>query len=517
MANFGWKDIMYLDLTGRNDWSSTLPPENRSYFYPSASLSLLVNNMFDMGSNVNMIKLRGGWAQVGNDTGPYRLNATYGDAGQWGDATRLTKPGGLLAPNLLPEEATSLEFGMDLKFFHNRLRFEGTYYTVDNRNQILGVPLAASSGFSGVQINAGLLQSTGYELVLGGTPVKTDNWNWDLNLNFTKNETRMIELAEGVDFIQFWSEAKVKSMGYVQGYVANEADGPEDGLVGNLYSRKIMRVTDENSPYFGYPILGSGLDAEWQGEDEYSKIGNYNPDFIMGLQSSLSYKNFNLSMTFDWRSGGQYVSQTYRYLTESVSTQTWLDELVNPGELGGAPSQELRDWVIANADQLLLSEDLRPVGGPTPDYGGYPESFSGTTVYDAGFAPGVMGYHDENGNFILIQENLGNEGTVFLPYIVSYPWDIGKANLFDADYVKLREIALSYRLDNQVAGRIGLQDINFSIYSRNIMLWTKDSGFGVDPERAFQAEGNGGFSQGVERYNVNPWVFPIGFKVGFTF
>jgi TonB-linked SusC/RagA family outer membrane protein len=517
MANFGWKDIAYVDLTARNDWSSTLPAENRSYFYPSASLSLLVNNMFNMGNSVNLFKLRAGWAQVGNDTGPYRLNATYGNSGQWGDATMLSKPGGLLAPNLLPEQATSLEFGIDLKLFHNRLRFEGTYYTVDNENQILGVPLAASSGFGSVQINAGLLQSTGYELLLGVTPVRNDNWNWDLNFNFTQNETKMISLAEGVDFIEFWDAAKTKSIGFVKGYVNNEKDGPEDGLVGNLYSRKVMRVEDESSPYFGYPILGSGLDAEWQGEEEFSKVGNYNPDFIMGLQSALSFKNFTLAMTFDWRSGGQYVSQTYHYMTENVSTQTWLDELVHPGDLGGGASQALRDWVIENEDQLLLGDNLRPVGGPTPDYGGFPESFSGVTVYDGTFAPGVMGHYDDNGKFILEQENLGGDGTVFLPYVVSNPWDIGSVKMFDADYIKLREIALSYKLSNKTSEKIGLQDVNFSIYSRNIMLWTKESGFGVDPERAFQAESSGGFSQGVERYNVNPWVVPVGFKIGFTF
>ncbi len=511
MANLGFKEMLFLDLTARNDWSSTLPAENRSYFYPSASLSFLIDQVVDLGK-VNMLKIRGGWAQVGNDTGPYRLNAVYSDVGQWGVATRLTKPSGLLAPNLLPELATSLEFGVDFIMFDNRLRFEGTYYTLDNENQILGVPLAASTGFSGVQINAGLLQSKGWEMVLGGTPIQSENWRWDLNLNYTKNETRVIELAEGVEFVKFWDEARVQSIGYVQ----NEALG-HDGLVGNLYSRKVMRVTDESSPYFGYPILGSGLDAEWQKEEELSKVGNYNPDFIMGLQSSLSYKNFTLSMTFDWRSGGQYVSQTYRYLSESVQTQTWLDELVNPGNLGGAPSQELRDWVVANEDQLLLSDRLRPVGGPTPEYGGFPENFSGVTVFDGTFAPGVTGEHDADGNFILASENLGNEGTVFLPYVVSYPWDIGTTNLFDADYIKLRELALTYTLPNSISKAAKMTNVNFSIYTRNIMLWTKDPSLGVDPERAYQAEASGRFSQGVERYNVLPWVAPIGFKIGFTF
>ena len=512
MANLSWADMIYLDLTARNDWSSTLPPENRSYFYPSASLSVMVDQIFDLGGKVNMFKLRSGWAQVGNDTSPYKLAAVYQDAGQWGDAIRLAKQSGLLSPNLLPEEATSFEAGTEIRLFSNRVRFDGTWYVTDNRNQILGVPLAASTGFSGVQINAGLLQSKGVEFLLGITPVKTQNWNWDLNLNFTKNDTWILELADAVEFIEFWDQARVKNIGYVKN---NELG--HDGRVGNLYSRKPKRVTDKDSEYYGYPILSTGQEVEWEKEEKYSLVGNYNPDFIMGLQSSLTFKNFTLNMTFDWRSGGQYVSQTYRYLSESLYTQTWLNELVHPGELGGAPSQALRDWVVANEDKLLLSDRLRPVGGPTPEYGGFPESLSGVTVYDGTFAPGVLGYHDENGKFILEQENLGNEGTTFNPYVLSYPWDIGEANMFDADYIKLREISLSYRLPGSISRKMGMENVNLSVYSRNIMLWTKDSDLRVDPERAYQAEGGGRFLQGVERYNVEPWVVPIGFKFGFIF
>lgn len=508
LINFGWKDIVYLDITGRNDWSSTLPAENRSYFYPSASLSFIVSNLLNMGSN-NMIKLRGGWAQAGNDTGPYRLTPVYGDAGQWGDATRLYKQSGLLSPNLMPEKATSVEYGIDINTFFNRLRFSGTYYTVDNRNQILGVQLAASTGFSSVQINAGLLESDGWEATLGGTPIKTDDWHWDLNLNFTKNKTIIKELTEGVDFITFWDNAKIKSIGYVK-------DDTHDGRVGNLYSREIRRVEDEKSPYYGYPLLGSGLETEWKPAEEYTKIGNYNPNFILGLQSALSYKNFTLNMTFDWRSGGQYASQTYRYLAEAVLTQTMLDRLVNPGDLGGAASDELKQWVLDHADELLFSKDPKAIGGPTPEYGGFPESFSGYTVHDGYFAPGVVGHYDDDGNFILEHENLGQDGTVFLPYVVAYPWDIGRANLFDADYVKLREVSLSYRVPTKIAQKMKMENFNVSIYSKNIMIWTKDSSFGVDPERAYQSAGSG-FSQGVERFNVNPWLIPVGFKLQFTF
>ncbi|NOR74644.1 MAG: SusC/RagA family TonB-linked outer membrane protein [Draconibacterium sp.] len=518
MATLGWEDMLYLDLTARNDWSSTLPSNNRSYFYPSASLSFLADKIFNMGDKINMLKFRGGWAQVGNDTGPYRLNAVYGNGGQWGDATRLTKPSGLLAPNLLPEESTSLEFGVDLKMLSNRLRFEGTYYTVDNKNQILGVPLATSSGFSGVQINAGLLQSSGWEFSLGGTVVSTNDGNWDLNLNYTTNKTVIKELADDVNQINFWGENKVRAIGYVEGYVANELDGPENGLVGNIYTRKVRRVTDESSPYFGYPILGAGVDTSPTSVDEYSKIGNYNPDFIMGLQSSLSYKQFSLNMTFDWRSGGQFNSGTWRRLTDGVLNNVWLDEMNHPGELGGEPSTELRDWIVANSDNLINVPDgeLRPVGGPSPEYGGFPEGFSGRTVHDAHFWPGVTEEFDNDGEFIGYKENLGDEGTVFLPYVVGYSWENGAVDVFDADYIKLREISLSYRLQNRITQEWGIQDVNFSIYSRNIMLWTKDSELGIDPERAFQSSGSG-FNQGAEQWNAQPWIVPVGFKIGFTF
>ncbi len=516
MANLGWKDWLYLDLTARNDWSSTLPTENSSYFYPSASLSLLVNEALSLTEKISQLKLRGGYAQVGNDTRPYNLYPTYANYGQWGSSIRLGKPGTILAPGLNPEKATSYEFGADLGLFDNRVRLEGTYYFMQNRNQILpNIPLPVSSGFNNININAGLLESQGVEIVLGLTPIKKADWTWDVNINFSRNRTRIIELADGVDVIEFWNDNK----SYSYGYVANEATG-EDGLVGNIYSFQKARVTDKNSPYFGYPLIGQGLDAEWLPTAKPVKVGNYNPDFLMGMQSQLSYKNWSLNMTFDWRSGGQYMSQTFRYFSENASTQTWLDNLVNPNGL--TPGQELRDWVVANADDLLLSEDLRPVGGPTPAYGGFPEGFSGTTVNDGTFAPGVVGYHDEEGNFVLVSENLGGEGTIFLPYVVSFPWEFGTPAMFDADFIKLREISLGYRLPRTVAQKIGIQGAMLSVYSRNIMLWTKDSGFGIDPERAFQAEasqGNRGtqFKQGIERYNVDPWVIPIGFKLDVSF
>ena len=185
MANLSYADMIYLDLTARNDWSSTLPKENQSYFYPSASLSLIVNEMLNLGNQVDLFKLRGGWATVGNDADPYQLFPIYGDIGQWGNAIRLNKSGTILTPNLKPEEATSWEVGTDIRLFKNRVRLEATYYQVANRNQIIrNIPIASSSGFDRININAGLISSEGWELLLGLTPVRTNNFTWDLNANF---------------------------------------------------------------------------------------------------------------------------------------------------------------------------------------------------------------------------------------------------------------------------------------------------------------------------------------------
>ena len=514
LANFGFKDMLYLDVTARNDWSSTLPIDNRSYFYPSASLSFLVSELVSI-PKVDLLKLRAGWARVGNDTSPYQLGSFYNNQGQWDSAVLYSAQGGLNTPGLEPEEATSKEFGIDLTMFQNRLRIEGTYYTVENRNQIVpNIPIPGSSGYSSVSINAGVLESKGYEISLGFTPIRNENWNWDLNVNYTTNESKILELSDGVDYIQFWSDNKSVS----RGYVANAATG-EDGLVGNIYSPKIKRVTDVNSPYFNYPLIGQGEDAEWLAQDERVKVGNYNPDFIVGLQSSLSYKNLTLNLTFDWRSGGQYMSQTSRYLTEDGYSQQILDNLVNPGIANAGP--ELKQWVLDHADEYIFGENFISIGGPPSD-GGFAESLGGSVVYDGIFNAGVVGTHDENGNFILDYENLGDVGTNFIPFSVANPWDFGTPHMFDADFIKLREISLSYDLPNKYVDRIGLDKLSFAVYSRNIMLWTKDSAFGVDPERAFQAEtssGNRGtqFKQGIERYNVEPWLVPIGIKISVTF
>lgn len=509
MANVGYKDMIYLDLTARNDWSSTLPVDNRSYFYPSASLSVLLNEMFQIPNNrIDLLKIRAGVAQAGNDTNPYALFNTLGLSEPWNGVTRLGKPGSILLPDLKPEITTSMDLGLDLTMYKNRLRFSGTYYTVENRNQIIPTTLPASTGFSSKNINAGLLESRGIELTLGGTPIDKNGWRLDVTTNFYKNATIIKELSEGLNFYTLWTDAKGGAWTYV------------GEKIGDIYDSELVVVKDQSSKYFGYPILDE--DGSWQritASNSRNKIGNFNPDFILGMQTSLSYKNWSLNMTFDWRSGGDFVSQTYRYSESDLKSQRFLDNLINPGKMTG---DALRNYLVANQETMIKvnGNQFHIVGGPTKEYGGYPFEYGGKVYPNGVFNPGVIAQYDNKGNITGYEENLGGPDTRIIPYGDNYPWDFTRAALFSASFVKLREVSLGYEIPSNVVKKLGLQAANFSIYSRNIILWTAAK-IGIDPETAFQpqagTQAGTQFKQGIERYNVTPWVIPVGFKLGLTF
>ncbi|HTF19967.1 MAG TPA: SusC/RagA family TonB-linked outer membrane protein [Chryseolinea sp.] len=509
MVNLGFKDFVFLDLTARNDWSSTLPEENRSFFYPSGTISFLLNEAFNMPAAISQLKVRGGIAKVGNDTNPYNLVPVMDVQEAWGGTPRLSQSSTILLPNLKPEMSTAYEGGLDFNLFTNKVRFGATYYYVENRNQILNNLIPPSSGFDRLNFNAGLVVSKGLELTLGVTPIDKNGFRWDANLNFTKNITSIEELAPGQDRFTFWTDAKGGAWTYV------------GDRIGDIYDNKLITVEDKNSPYYGYPLLNE--DGSWQSTaaiDAKNKIGNFNPDFIMGMQTSLSYKRFTLSLSFDWRSGGDFVSQTYRYSESDLKSQRFLDNLINPG---GRSGDDLRNYLVANADNLIRENgnNFNIVGGPTEEYGGFPFEAYGTTFPYGVFNPGVIAEYDDEGNITGYVENLGAAGTKIIPYGDNYPWDFTKAATFDASFVKLREVSLGYSIPSSLTQKIGLRNASFSVYSRNIMLWTAAK-IGVDPETAYQQEtgAQGGgiqFKQGIERYNVNPWTIPVGFKLSFTF
>lgn len=504
LASFGYDDQLYLDLTARNDWSSTLPVADRSYFYPSASLSWLANYTLGLSENIDMLKGRIGWAQVGNDTNPYQLLQNLG-TGIYNTINTASVPASLLNPNLKPEQATSIEGGIDLNMYSNRLRFTATYYTIDNRNQIFAVNLPRSSGYSARLINAGLIESRGLEFTLGGTPVSRNGWNWDVNFNWSRNRTTVKELTPDLKRLNLWTENGGGAITFV---------GQQ---IGDLYSQGFAYVKDPNSPYYKWPILNNGGWQRLSGDENLVKVGNFNPDFILGMQSAVSYKRFTLNASFDWRQGGEFMAHTYRYGESDWKSQRQLDNLI-PGGLYS--TAELVELLKSDPDKYIIPQNgnYPRVGGHTAETGGLPFDSNG---HDGAFIPGVVQTAGQNtpDDFSddVYSEHLGGEGTIVRPITNTYAWNYNQQVTFDASFIKLRELSLSYRLPNFSV----FTNASISVYTRNLMLWTK-ADIGIDPERAFWATaGNQGntatqFRQGVERQNVLPWTVPVGFKLNFN-
>lgn len=501
-ASLGIKNQLYVDVTGRNDWSSTLPSFNRSFFYPSVSVSWLANETFQLPSKISLLKFRAGWAEVGNDTDPYQLEPVIGVNSLSGYPSISTSISGrLLNPQLKPEIATSMEYGTDINLFHNRVRFEATYYDMVNRNQILDVGTPASSGYDSKLINAGKLENKGWEIALGFTPIKNNNWTWDLNTNFTRNRTTIVELADGIDRIQLWSENGGGSYGRV---------GEE---LGALFSRGYAHVEDPNSPYYKWPILDDV--GGWQRKDDpedWVKVGNFNPDFIFGGQTRLSYKKFTLSASVDWRMGGDFLSFTYRYAESDWKSQRQMDNLI-PG--GHYSPEELVALLKSDPDKYIIPSngDFPRVGGYDKESGGFFTEFGGEG-WDGAFIPGVK--IGEDGEYVEILG--GGPETFKVPIGLIFPWRFNQQVTFDASFVKLREISLGYDLPTFK----GLNRLRLSVFSRNLMLWTA-ADIGIDPERAFagsssfEGDTKTMFRQGLEWQNVIPFTASFGFNLSASF
>jgi TonB-linked SusC/RagA family outer membrane protein len=290
-ATLGFKNYLYLDVTGRNDWSSTLPSNAWSYFYPSAGLTWVISDMVSsLPQWLTFAKVRASYAQVGNDTDPYRLAPEFSfyTGGANGYASRgSTKP----ASDLKPEITTSKELGADIRFFQNRLGIDFTWYQSNSKNQLLGVDLPVASGYSSKFINAGNIQNRGVEIVLNGTPVKGD-LTWDISVNFAKNNSLVKELTEGVTQYdltgrQWMTTTKI--------------------IVGHEYGEILTKKFQRNEA--GRVLIASdGKPLVTDGQTEYG--GTYNPDWLGGITNSFSYKGFDLEFMIDVRQGGVIYSFT---------------------------------------------------------------------------------------------------------------------------------------------------------------------------------------------------------------
>jgi TonB-linked SusC/RagA family outer membrane protein len=286
-GQLSFRDKIFLDVTGRNDWSSTLPAGNNSFFYPSISSSFLINELATLPSAISFAKFRLSWAQVGTDASAYQTDKYYDRI----YSNNFTNPGTLFNPNLKPEIRSSYEAGLDVRLFNSRLGLDLSVYTDKSRNQIIAIPVDPVSGFSNALINAGLINSKGIEVVLNGRPVVSAGFNWNTTLNWSMNRSYVRELAAGVPTQVIYAHNTNVTI-----------EARPNGRMGDMYGVGFVRSPEGQVVYSsaGLPVLST----------QTKKWGNAFADWKAGLLNEFSYKNLRLSILFDGQMGGSMFSQT---------------------------------------------------------------------------------------------------------------------------------------------------------------------------------------------------------------
>lgn len=293
-AQLGWKNSVYLDVTGRNDWASTLAYTNReSFFYPSVGLSWIFNRSLDMPSWVSLAKIRTSWSQVGNDLPLYYSKLQ--DHIQIGNGTSILNVDTAPFEELKPEISTSMEFGMEWRLFNQRIDLDFTLYKTGTRNQLLTLPASAGAEYKYYVVNAGKIENKGIELMLGGTPVLSENFRWKTGINYSTNKNKVIRLHPELNGFIYGDE------GFSMNYAMRLVEG---GSFGDIYGWKFDR--DDNGSIKlnekGMPVtVGSGNTI---------KVGNSNPDYMLGWNNTFTYKGLSLYFLIDARVGGDVLSQT---------------------------------------------------------------------------------------------------------------------------------------------------------------------------------------------------------------
>lgn len=310
MADVEISDFLFLNATGRNDWSSTMPSSARSYFYPSVGGSLLLSNLFkEKPKFVDLIKLRGNWAMVGNDAKPYLINSTYTFA-PGGNNGYVTLDNVKPIANLKPEKTTSTEFGLETAFFRQRINLDVSYYKSRSQNQLLLVSLPAASLYSSQYINAGIVENRGVDVTLNVVPVKAKDFRWDMNFTFNNNKSNVVKITDDVKKYTIASDYLVDNV-LMEGHP-----------FGELYVRGYARDTNGN-----VIIQSNGLPRLTTSKSVYA--GNFNPKWTGGIGTNLSYKNVSLNFLVDFKQGGTIVS-----FTNSILTATGVTEETLPGREG---------------------------------------------------------------------------------------------------------------------------------------------------------------------------------------
>jgi len=427
----GW---LNLDLTGRNDWSSTLPENNRSFFYPSISSAFVFTDAFGLTSDLlSSGKVRASWTRVGNDTDPYQLVSTLAAQTPYGAAPMFTVPNQLYNASLRPEEVTSWEVGTDLGFLNERLGFVLTYYNSTTRNLIMPVNISGTSGYTSQIMNAGEVLNKGVELLLRTTPLRQDNgFRWDMTLNWSKNDNEVVEL---------YGDLQNLVLGGMWSLNIEARPGEPYGVMfGNGYLRcgnDLITAGSCSSAQKGMLMLDS------RGRPRIDPVrrilGKYTPDWNGGIQNRFSYGPLDLNLLFDGQWGGNVFSVT-----------NWF------GTQAGVLERTLRGREKDICDPGIVEDGVLPDG-----------SVNGDGVSDVNVCPQDY-FH--------------------------YWWNNQEAGVYDASYLKFREARLSWRLPDSFMERMGFSGGEVSLIGRNLFLWTKTPN--IDPETAYDASNVQGLESG---------------------
>jgi TonB-linked SusC/RagA family outer membrane protein len=418
-AEFSFRDYLFLTLNARNDWSSTLPADNNSFFYPGVNASFVFTDVFpNLQSQLSYGKIRASWGQTGNDADPYDIRAVlipglvqlgFGDIDfpvSGINAYEVSNQIGNLS--LQPEITTEYEVGANLNFFNNRIGVDIAYYHRVSSDQILPVPIAVSSGYTTQVLNFGEVRNQGLELLFTATPVKTQNFNWDLRYTFSNNRNEVLKLREGLDEVLLADSYDIDLVA-IPGHPLGTFKGPD--YVRDPQGRVVV------SEVSGYPIVSA----------EKVIYGSAQPKYIMGFYNTLGYKGLSLNFGFDIRQGGLFYSYTQR-LSQFVGNTT--NSLYNDRQPFIVPNS-----VIQNAD------------------GSYSEN---TTPVDMTH---IAEYWNDTNNPPIEREHVR-----------------------DRSFVKLREVALGYSLPKAWISGLRLSDASISVVGRNLLLRTPDNNNIIDPE-----------------------------------
>lgn len=432
--SLGWDNYLFLELTGRQERSSTL--KDQSFFYPSANLSFLFSNAFRMPAWWNHGKLRLSYGVVGNAPETYAANIIYEQGSDNGFTWNYVPPSWGNA-NIRPEKKYEYEIGFESKFLNNRLGFDVSYYNNRVKDQILSTPQPSTSGVKYVLMNVGEVANEGWDISVSATPVLTKNFRWDLTANYGIYRNKVVKLADGVPYLEISNigggGAKIQAV--------------EGRPMGDIYVQ--VPQMNENGEYL---VSDKGL---YMNQTELQRVGNINPDGVGGLFSSFSYKNIFLDFSIDFRIGGDVINEMYQYSTASGLTPESLQ--FRDTEHGG-----LSYYYPGNNNASGVPVQVDPSLGAGPN---------GETVYHDGvILPGVVA-------------STGEKNTRIIPagyyYNQTYNWGTQPEQLtyrhsvFDNSYVKLRELTIGYQFPEKLISKLGMTRLSVSVFGRNLFYFYK--------------------------------------------